>query len=520
MPVPNPDSSIGDILAIRALEQPRAVAVRTESAQITYEELNARAEALARWLLARGVEPGARVAVVLPNDWQLLVVWMACAKAGLVFVPVNTGFGHSEMAALARSAVPSVLVTTVDRSDACETLGSGSAFTTFVDRTGTSGETFDDLDATGTLPPVSPAAPLSILYTSGTTGTPKGVVHDALFWNAFAARGYAEAFDFGEHTRYLGVMPLFHVNGLGYAWSILFHGGTLSQKKRFSATQFWVWARTEQSNGTFIIGAMANMLLARGASRRDREHQLHVIATSALVPEKTRLFEERFGCVLLSSYGMTEGGGCTEWLGRRRPGSAGVATSGIELRVTGAHGSECSPGQPGRIELRDVANGLALGYWRDGGGIASSIRGAGRFATSDFGRIDGDGFLFFESRARDRLRRAGENIAAVEIEDVLRAHPAVLEAAVIGVPDPIVDEEVKAFVQLVAPDAVSIAELADYAAERLASFKCPRYWESVADLPLTPTRRVKKHELAPTTEPPVVDLATRVRGRAHGGGPA
>lgn len=508
---------MGEILRLRAREHPDRVALITGEETLTYGELDRRSEAVARGLRALGVEAGERIAVLLPNDWTLIVTWLACAKAGNLMVPINSGFGAPEISVIDESARPRAIVTTADRTDAQSVFaasgaivilaGSGVADAPVAAR-------LEALDGPAVEFGTQADALVTMLFTSGSTGRPKGVVHDHFFWNSYADVGYAEPFAFGSHTRYLSVMPLFHINGLGFGWSVLFHGGLLVQHERFSASQFWGWARAIDANATFIIGAMANMLLSRPPSPDDAEHSLRVISTSALVPAKLQEFERRFDSMLLSCYGMTEGGGCTERPDRRRLGSSGVVCSGTELRTTAEDGTSCPPKVAGRIEMRDLAGGLAVGYWDlDHGGLAEPIRAAGWFRTSDFGTLDGDGFLFFEARERDRLRRAGENISAVEIENVLRSHPAVQEAAIIGVPDPVVDEEVKAVVQLAAAGAASLDELAAYAAGRLARFKQPRYWEFVEDLPLTPTERVKKHELSRDVGGTVIDVRAAERGQ-------
>jgi crotonobetaine/carnitine-CoA ligase len=511
------DMGIGEILRRRAREHPDQLALITGEVTLTYGELDRGSEAVARGLRSLGLEPGDRIAVLLPNDWTLMITWLACAKGSYLMVPINAAFGASEMTVLDEGSRPRAIVTTPERADARTVFGRSGAKIIIAGSGAGEGSRVDGRLEVLDGPAVELEAPadtlVTMLFTSGSTGRPKGVVHDHLFWNSYAEVGYAEPFGFGPHTRYLSVMPLFHINGLGFGWSVLYHGGTLVQQERFSASRFWEWAREIDANATFIIGAMANMLLSRPPSPDDRDHGLRVISTSALVPEKLKEFERRFDSVLLSCYGMTEGGGCTERPDRRRLGSSGVVNSGTELQTTAEDGTVCPPGVAGRIEMRDIAGGLAVGYWDlDRGGVAEPIRSAGWFKTSDFGIVDEDGFLFFEARERDRLRRAGENISAVEIENVLRSHPAVQEAAVVGVPDPVVDEEVKAFVQLVEPGAASHEELVAYAGERLAKFKQPRYWEFVDDMPRTPTERVKKHELSRSVGGAVVDLRAGERG--------
>jgi crotonobetaine/carnitine-CoA ligase len=505
--------AMGEVLRLRAQEHPDRIALLTGDVSLTYTELDQCSERLARGLRALGLQVGDRLAVLLPNDWTLMVAWLACAKGSYVMVPINTGFRAAEMQVICECSRPGVLITTPARTDARQVFGDAGVKVVLVGDSAGGDGWLEGLDGPALETKAAADTLVTMLFTSGSTGRPKGVVHDQFFWNSYADVGYAEPFAYGSDTRYLSVMPLFHVNGLGFGWSVLFRGGLLVQHERFSASRFWDWAREIDANGTFIIGSMANMLVSRRPTPQDRAHQLRLISTSALVAEKLHEFERRFGSVLLSCYGMTEGGGCTERPDRRRLGSSGVATSGTELRVTAEDGSVCPPGVAGRIEMRDLAGGLAVGYWDlDNGGIAEQIRGAGWFKTSDFGILDEDGFLFFEARERDRLRRSGENISAVEIENVLRSHPAIQEAAVVAVSDPVVGDEVKAFVQLTEPDAASLDEIVAYAADRLAKFKQPRYWEFVNDMPRTPTERVKKHELSRDVDGSVIDVRDGVRG--------
>jgi carnitine-CoA ligase len=244
------------------------------------------------------------------------------------------------------------------------------------------------------------------------------------------------------------------------------------------------------------------MLMARPPDVRDRRHSLTIAGTAQLTGERIAEFEERFDVVLLAAYGMTEGGGAVETRAHRRPGSGGRPTANVEVQIAAQDGQPAVADQPGRIELRDRSAGLAVGYW-SGAEALGSIRGGGWFKTNDLGRIDKDGFVHFVGRTRDLVRRAGENISVVEIEDVIRTHPDVAEVGVIGMPDPVMDEELKAVVELRPSAASTLDQLADHCSRHLAPFKVPRYWARVAVLPRTATLRVQKHlllEVAPVDE--------------------
>lgn len=485
-------------------------AIEAGHVSFTYGELDDRSDGIATSLARLGLGRGDRAIAVLGADPWFFPTWLAVLKVGAVLVPINPDFTAADATPVVQAADPALsIVSTGWRDHAEVALANRPIVWCGADDAGDL--RLDELAASerGSWSSVESSAYASLLFTSGTTAGPKGVVHDHEYWNSFARFGYGAALGMGPETRYLNVMPPFHINGMGFGWSVLERGGTLVQKPRFSASAYWEWVREHDIDRSFLISAMAMMLLSRPSSPDDRSHRLRLAGTAALPAERIADFEERFGVALVASYGMTEGGGACERPARRRPGSSGEVTQGVELRLVDEEGREVGPGVAGTVEIRDLRGGLAVGYWNvanDDGQLVRPIRSAGWFRTTDIARFDEDGFLHFVGRTRDIVRRAAENIATVEIEDVLRSHPEVADAAVVGVPDPMVDEELKAFIEARDGATVDLGSVVEHARRNLAKFKVPRYWVVADELPRTPTLRVQKHLLDSTGEGADLDL--------------
>jgi len=250
-----------------------------------------------------------------------------------------------------------------------------------------------------------------------------------------------------------------------------------------------------------LIASMSILLLKQAPSARERAHCLRAAVCLGVPANLHRELLERFGVPFVDTYGSTEAGWVTRvpWhqaAGRIGSGSMGAAAPEVELRVVDDGEADVRIGQPGELWVR--APGLFAGYLNQPEATASAMRG-GWYRTGDLVRADAQGFYYFLGRKKDMVRRGGENIAAAEVEEVLRAHPKIRDAAVIPVPDDIRGEEVKAYVVLAegcVADDLRPEEIVAHCADRLAAFKVPRYVEyRSADFPRTPTMRVRKEEL-------------------------
>jgi crotonobetaine/carnitine-CoA ligase len=348
---------------------------------------------------------------------------------------------------------------------------------------------------------VAPDDVAVLIATSGTTGAPKAVMqtHRAYTLTAEAFPAWA---GLSERDRLLVALPLFHINAQAYStMGALGAGASLALLGRFSASRFWEEARALGATQFNAVGAMIHILLKTAPRESDRGHGVRsCYAALALPEEQHRAFEERFGVTMSVGYGMSETTFGTVWprdvaprygtMGRlRQHPRLGVVN---EARVVRDDGADAADGEAGELWLRNPA--LMKGYWDAPAQTAETIVD-GWLHTGDMVRRDADGFFTFVTRKKDVIRRRGENVAAAEIEAALLAHPAVREAAAIGVPSELGEEEIVAYVALQPGAALDPEALRTWAAARLSDFKVPSTIRVCDALPHTATERVAKHEL-------------------------
>ncbi len=340
----------------------------------------------------------------------------------------------------------------------------------------------------------APLDTCTILYTSGTTGRPKGVLCSHAGHLA-VGRETARIVGLTRADRIMVFMPLFHTNPQMYAvMSALTVGCSLALRPRFSATSFFADAERLAATGCTFVGTVLAILAARHASPQTA-HRLRFAIGGGTTRELAALVEDRFAIRVHEMYGMTEVGGwvTANALDAHRIGSAGLPRHDVEVRVVGDADEERPPGEAGEIVVRPRAPGVILsGYFRRPEAFAAACRNLW-FHTGDIGSFDADGFLYFHGRAGELIRRGGEMIAPAEIEHLLRELPGVVDCAAVGVPDPIMGDEVK--VAVVAGAAMTHREVRDRLAASLPPFKLPRYVEFVDHIPRTATEKILRREL-------------------------
>jgi carnitine-CoA ligase len=459
-----------------------------EGRRVSYAELDRLANRCAHALAALGVRPGDRVTLALGNSVDYVVAAFGALRAGGVMHPVNPALGAAELGWILGHAAPRVVVTDVASAPGLPPLPAGTRRVTFG----------DDLDprlaaSPDGPPPFLPAAgdPSTLLYTSGTTGDPKGV----LFTHGrtgVAGAHFIEALGLGPDDVILAVTPLFHGNAWGAVQTAVYAGATAAFPARFHASGFWPLVHETGATVLYTLGTVLAMLLAREPSPAERGHRLRVILGLGSAPIRERVIA-RFGVEHVAEcFGSTDAGVVTitprgaAW----RPGSCGPAVPGVELRILDDGGAALPPRATGEIAVRSPA--CMAEYFRSPDETRRALRD-GWFLTGDLGFLDEDGWLYFVDRKRDVIRRGGENVASVLVEKTLREHPQVAEVAVVGVPDPVLGQEIKAYV--VARGPVSAEDLQAFAAARLARFQVPRLWAFRDTLPKTPTQRVEKYKL-------------------------
>ena len=449
--------------------------------RVTYAELDRLTNRAAHALRGLGVGRGDRVTLALGNSVEYLVAAFGVLKAGAVLNPVNPALGARELGYILAHAEPRVVVCDAPGMTATGRVVTRAALDALV---AASPDTAPDVQ-------IGPGDASTLLYTSGTTGNPKGVLfnHGSM---GIGGRHFIEALGLTGDDVILAVTPLFHGNAWGAVQTALHAGGTVAFPTAFHASAFWPLVHETRATVLYTLGTILAMLLTRAPSEAERTSPLRVILGLGSAPIRDEVIR-RFGVRHVAEcFGSTDAGVVTitplgaAW----RPGSCGPPVPGVELRILDDEGRPLRARETGEIAVRSPARLAA--YFRDPEQTALALR-EGWFLTGDLGWLDEDGWLYFVDRKRDVIRRGGENVSSVLIEKTLREHPRVAEAAVIGVPDPVLGQEIKAFV--VASEPVTEDELRAFAAARLAKFQVPRLWEFRESLPKTPTQRVEKYKL-------------------------
>lgn len=485
---------------------------------ISFVELDAWSDKLARTLVGRGVRPGDVVAVMLPNRIEFPVLWIAILKAGATMTPINPAYRREDRNHL------------ITHSNAVAFIGEEAAVASVEADQGRLGslawvatpEALSTAPAyTGNLPlpRVHPHATANIQYTSGTTGMPKGCVLSHAYWLRFGEAFLHHGPRLTESDRILTAQAFSYADPQWNVVAALLSGASLTILEKFSPSRFWRQVCSARTTFFYCLGAMPTLMLKAPPSEFDRAHQVRLVVCSAIPPDRHGELEERFGAPWLEAFGTTETGAdlivdMSEHAALVGSGSLGRPVTGKEMRVLDVDGFPLPPGEVGELAIRGM--GMMERYHADPEATARAFHG-GSYHTGDLVRQDAEGRFSYVGRTKDMIRRGGENVAAAEVEAVLQSHPDVLLAACVPVPDDIYGEEIKAFVVLRpeggsdGTDAPDMKALYDHVAERLARFKIPRYWEAVESLPMTPSERVIKPALiASETRPPGgVDLAGR-----------
>lgn len=523
---PAHDYTLYGALASRARRVPEHSFIEFENERISYAEARARVHEAMALLASRGVKPGDRVAVMAHNHPATAVLFLALASLGAVMVGVNPDFGekeahyvleHSQSSGIVCSLAALAMVQSVARTLAARPW-------IMTNEPNPAGLPAWPGALSGAVPdapaPLGQAGDVCILvYTSGTTGFPKGVMHSQRSV-VLAGEGFVRRMHLDPAERILCVMPMFHVNAIFYSLAgAIAAGATLLLEEKFSASKFWKSVATRKATEVNTIAAVMNILMRRPREEFVPNHTLAKIYGAPFSPEIYRVFEEEFGVAhLIEGYGMSEIPGVfsNPFDGERRRGSMGKpslhpdpAVNLAQVRIVDEEGNEVPAGVTGEIAVRTPT--IMKGYYRDPAATAAAFRD-GYFLTGDLGWIDAQGYAWFVARKKDIIRRRGENISGAEIDRVAGDHPEVVEAAAIGVPAELGEDEVLLAVVKKPGSRLTEQELAAWCGARLAPFKLPRFVLFVDALPRTPTHRIAKFELRKdaTLKQRAVDLNERI----------
>jgi long-chain acyl-CoA synthetase len=474
--------------AAAAQRHPGRVALRLGAAALTYAELERRSAEIAGALLERGLRPGDRVGLMLPNGLHFPVLYAAILRAGAIVVPMNPMLRDREVRFhLADSGAREVFVWHDVAAEAPDAA-------IIVDEDGPA------------LPPAAgvPMMPRDagdtavVLYTSGTTGTPKGaeLTHANLARNLEVA---GALFGLDERSVVLGALPLFHAFGQTCGMNAtLAAGGTLTLVPRFDAA---VVLETIEADRVTVFQGVPSMYGALLHHPRRADHDVSSLRTcvsggAALPVELLHAFERAFGATILEGYGLSETSPIASFNHpdrERRPGSIGTPVAGVEMKVVGERGEDLPAGAVGEILVR--GHNVMKGYWNRPEATAAAITPDGWLRTGDLARIDPAGRFYVVDRKKDLIIRGGYNVYPREVEEVLHEHPAVREAAVVGIPDERLGEEVVAAVALADGEAATPEQLREFVRGQLAAYKYPRHVWIVDELPKGPTGKILRREL-------------------------
>ncbi|WP_030545660.1 AMP-binding protein [Streptomyces exfoliatus] len=494
-----PTATLTELLAERTRQSPDREFLRFEDASWTFAEIDAWTSRLAHRLIeVDGVQPGDRVAIMLPNVVQWPVVWLSALKAGAVAVPVNSSYKRADLTFLLRDSGARVVFTDHERVGLLKEVVDVEADLTDLRVV----DVADDGSAAfpATAPALRPTAETlaNLQYTSGTTGFPKAcmLTHDywvRLGWTCAAGTGL------GSDDVLLTAQPFSYMDPQWNTALALTVGAPLVVLPRFSASGFFADVRRHRATFFYVLGSMPTLLFKQPPSPEDLDNQLRLVLCSGIPTGIHAQLEERWGAPWREIYGMTESGvdlfgpvGDTSCVGS---GNLGIPVPTKRVRVVDPQGGDLPDGEPG--ELIVSGEPMMRGYWNRPEDTARVLRD-GWLHTGDVVVRPPDGGIRLVGRIKDMVRRGGENIASAEVEAALERDGEVTAAAVVAEPDEILGEEVKAFVQLsagVPADRTTAARIVDRAGRQLARFKVPRYVEFVADFPRTPSARVSKPAL-------------------------
>jgi fatty-acyl-CoA synthase len=486
--------------------------------RFTYRDLAGRCRRLAGALAAQGVGREDRVAALCTNSHAMLELHHAVPMLGAALVTLNTRLSADEMAGLLAHSGSSVLVATHEFGDQARDLAGKVGLPCFL--AGGPGDSYEDwiAGAAEAAPePVDERQLLAVNYTSGTTGRPKGVMyhHRGAYLQATAMAYHAQL---GPGARYLWTLPMFHCNGWCFTWAVTAAGGTHVCLRKVDTAEIWRLLRNEGITH-FSAAPTVLTMIAEDPAAGPLDHQVHV-DTGGAPPSATLLARmEAMNFAATHLYGLTETYGPLainvwqpEWNQlpreeqarlRARQGAPNIIAR--PLRVLGDDGRDVPADGQTIGEIAVSGNDVMLGYYRDEEATREVTR-SGCFLTGDLAVMHPDGYVEIRDRSKDIIISGGENIASVEVEQVLDSHPAVIESAVVGLPDERWGEVPVAFVTL-RQDDVDADALVEYAREHLARYKVPKRFE-FAGLPKTSTGKIQKTVLR--------DRATELWGTDEG----
>lgn len=464
-------------------------------------------------VLARlGVSPGDRVALMLANDPGHAVLGYAIAWLGAVHVPVSVHLKAAGLEVQLDDVKARVLIAdgsfAQEVRDVARTTGTQVVWRFPAAATGSRTDRWLRLEDAAGRPlaadgvahqepfPADPDREALVSYTSGTTGRPKGAVLSEQYLYLGARNAARLSSATRDDVMFLWE-PFYHLAGWATLHLAVDHGAQVAMVPRFSASRCWDQIRAAGATKLHYLGGVLNLLLAQPQRDNDNDNPVTVAWGAAAPADRWTEFEERFGVELREGYGLSEAGNFVTLNIGGPIGSIGRPVEEFDAWIAGSTPTErAAPGQVGEIVVRPLKSGVTMSrYFGDEERTAAVLTGD-LVRTGDLGRVDHDGWFYFAGRAKDAVRRRGENVSAWEVERIVNEHPAVADTALIGVPSEMGEDDIKLFVRRREQAEVDLEELHAWCMERLAYFQVPRFFEVVDELPYGPTQRVRKDLLS------------------------
>jgi long-chain acyl-CoA synthetase len=474
-------------------------AFKLDDIELSYSMLDEGSARVAGLLKSKGLEPGDRIGLMMPNVPYFPAIYFGILCAGGVVVPMNVLLKGREVAFYLEDPGAKLLFAWADFAEAAEAGAEKAGTEVILVRPGDFEKLLAEQEPDRGMADGSADDTAVILYTSGTTGKPKGaeLTHANLYRNS---AGVSQKLgEMSEDDVLLGALPLFHSFGqtctMNSAVSV---GATVTMLPRFDPDKALdIIARDKVTIFQGVPTMYNAMLHSKSCDSADCSTLRLCMSGGAAMPaELMREFEEKFGCMILEGYGLSETSPVASFNHpdrERKPGSIGTPIEGVEMQVWDDDGNELPQGEVGEIVIR--GHNIMKGYWNREEANKEAITAEGWFHTGDMAKVDEDGYLFIVDRKKDLIIRGGYNVYPREIEEVLYEHPAVQEAAVVGVPHDELGEEVGAAVVLKEGESLDADELKSYVKEQVAAYKYPRKIWFVDELPKGPTGKILKREI-------------------------
>ena len=494
--------TVARLIEAQALARPDAVYfVAPETGRtLTFGELRDSCASVQGALAARGLEPGAHISLVMPNGLATLRILLGAMASGYCVNPVNLLSQPEQMRYVLEHSDCSLVFTSPDWTAKVRELLKEATRPIEVVEVDPDSEKLPGEGHPGAgRDPISPTSLALLMYTSGTTGKPKGVM---LSQSNLAANAHSIS---AEHRlsaadRVTGILPLYHINAFAVTMlAPLAHGGCVVMPPRFSAGKFWEMVARHECTWLNMVPTVVSYLLEGPAPPRDSIKRVRFCRTASapLPPEHLLAFQKKLGIGVIETMGLTEtvapAFSNPFEPERRKVGSVGVP-SGCEAKVVDDKGNELPDGAAGEIVIRGPQ--VTTGYYKNEAATASAFFAGGWFRSGDIGIRDADGFFFITGRIKELIIKGGENIAPREIDEVLLRHPAVLDAAAVGIPDPHYGQEIMACVIRRGGHVCSAEDLHAFCLEHLGRYKTPKVIRFVDELPRGPSGKVQRLKLA------------------------